>query len=261
MHFLKFPALLLPATAVCAWGQTPDPNTPKPSAKSPAEALVGVWHGKTAAGGEYTTFTADGRAVMQRGAAEGTTFQYKLDASAAPWKLDMSGKMRDVPVTIYTVFDFPSPDQFRMAPPAVDAGQRPDAKALAQSKVVLRRVTLGAHAGIFQVVEASLKKLAGTWEGKDGRETVTLTFSPDATWTMKVADFTDKGRFRIDVRQLPLAIDLLSTEGTGVKYSIFDFTTEGLVTGKAAKNPDERPAAFEDASARIFKRAAKGAQK
>jgi hypothetical protein len=118
----------------------------------------------------------------------------------------------------------------------------------------MQRVTLGAHSGIHQVVEASLKKLVGAWEGQDGGQTMSLTFSADGVYTMKVADLTDKGRFRIDVSKVPCGIDLLSSEGTGVKYSIFEMNAAGLRVGKAGKNPDERPQAFDDISARTFKR-------
>jgi hypothetical protein len=225
----------------------------------PAVGIVGLWHGKTPAGDEYVTFTADGRAILQQGAAESMTMKYKLDLSSPPLlKLDLAGTVKDTKVTLYTVFDFPSPGKFRMAPPAVEEGKRPDSKTLEGTKTVLERVTLGGHAGIYQVVDASLKKLAGTWDGKDGGQTMTLTFSTDGTYAMKVAEISDKGRFRIDVTKVPLGIDLLSSEGAGVKYSIFELNAEGLRVGKAGKNPDERPQAFDDISARTFKKKGKG---
>jgi hypothetical protein len=252
MHFLKklLACLLLTVTA---HGQLDKDKPAKP--KPPAEAILGVWHGGTPAGDEFITFTADGRAIIQRGPAESMVMNYKVDASALPWKLDMSGRVKELDVTVFTIFDFPEPNQFRMAAPAIDQAKRPEAAALKDAKVRMKRITLGAHAGIYQVVEAHLKKLAGTWEGKDGGETVTLTFAADGAFTMKAGDFTDKGRFRIDVSKVPCAMDLLSSEGSGVKYSIYEITTEGqLRVGKAAKNPEDRQAAFDDISARSFKR-------
>ena len=225
--------------------------------KTPAESLVGLWYGSSPAGDEFITFTADGRVFMLRGPAESMTMNYKVDSSVQPWRLNMTRQVKDLSITAYTVFSFPAPDEFAMAAPATDESKRPDAEALKNTKLKLKRITLEPHGGIFQVVEAVLKKLTGSWEGKDGREDLALTFSADGSYSMKVGDFTDKGRFRIDVRKVPVGIDLLSTEGAGVKYSIMEFTAEGsLKVGKAGKKPEERPAAFEDIGTRILKRKA-----
>lgn len=252
MHPLKKLSLCL-LLAITAHGQLAKdkPTPPKPA----AEAIVGVWYGTTPAGDEFITFTADGRAILQRGVGETMTMSYKVDATTQPFRLDMSGKVKDTPVEVFTVFDFPEPDQFHMAPPAIDKDKRPDAKALQDAKVRMKRITLGAHNGIYQVVEAILKKLDATWEGKDGSETVSITFAANGTYSMKVASFTDKGRFRIDVTKLPIAVDLLSSEGAGVKYSIFEFTADGhLRVGTAPVHEAERPTKFDDSSAKTYTR-------
>lgn len=256
MSLCKIPPSLLLLFAATAAVRAQFPNEKTAESKPPAEAVKGVWHSATATGDEYVTFTIDGRVILKRGPEEPVTLKYKLDVSSAPWKLDLSGTFKKTPVALYSVIDFPKPRQMRMAKPATEQSKRPDSDAL-KAAPVMERIVLEPHAGIFQVVEATLKKLSGTWEGKDGSETVTLTFNADGEWTMKVADFTDKGRFRIDVSKLPLAIDLLSSEGTGVKYSIIEFTEEGLRTGKAGNKPEERPKAFDDASARTFRKKAR----
>ncbi len=258
-NILPLFVLLCAATAVHAQATKEKAEDAKLKTKPGAEAVVGVWRGKTATGEEYATFTADGRVILKNGPLEPMSLKYKLDVSSTPWKLDLSGTIQATPVVLYTVVDLPATGQFRMARPAIEAGKRPDAEAL-KAAPVLQRVTLEANAGIHQVTQAALKKVAGNWEGKDGGQTMTLTFTAEGAWSMKVAEVVvDKGRFRIDVSKVPLAVDLLSTEGTGVKYSIFEITPEGsLRTGRAAGNPEERPVKFEDASSRVFKRKADG---
>ena len=225
--------------------------------QTPAEALVGVWHGSSPAGEEYMTFTADGRVFMQRGPAETMTMSYRVDASVQPWRLDLTRQVKDLTITAHTVFSFPAPDVFAMAAPSTDESKRPDAEALKNTRLKLKRITLEAHGGIYQVVEAVLKRLSGTWEGKDGKDTLTLTFSADGSYTLNVGTFTDKGRFRVDVSKPPIDIDLLSSGGGGVKYSIMEFTPEGgLKVGQSVTKKEERPTGFDSPASRVFQRKA-----
>jgi hypothetical protein len=255
MHLLKKLSLLL-LLAVTAHGQQAAPKDKPGESKKPAETIVGVWHRKAPFADEYMTFTADGRAVMRQGAGESMLLKYTLDTSTEPWQMDLSGEKNGIAFTIFTSFDFPRADQFRMGQAVPDKEKRPGANALKESKLVMTRVKLAPHEGLHQVVEAFLKKLAGTWEGKDGAGTVTLTIATGGDYTMKVAGFTDKGRFSINVTKVPIAIDLLSSEGAGVKYSIVGFTGDGqLRVGSATANPEERETKFDDLSAKTYKKA------
>ncbi len=90
---------------------------------------------------------------------------------------------------------------------------------------------------------------------KEGSETVELTFNADGTWCMKSPRAEDKGRFRIDVRKVPCGIDLVSVEGTGPTYSLYDLKPgESLRVGKAGKSPAERPATLDEGAAMQFTR-------
>jgi hypothetical protein len=224
-------------------------------AKPAAEAIVGVWHGNTGGFDEYMTFTADGRMFLQRGPGETLTGTYKVDASARPWKLDLTTKMKEGTFNSYGMFDLPAPDRFRMTRLSPYEKERPDAKALQESKLVLQRISLGAHGGIYQVVEAHLKRLAGTWEGKQGKVSVAITFAADGTYTIKTDEFTDKGRFRIDVSKVPCALDLLSGEGLGPKYGLYEITAKGeLRLGNGSRKAEDRPKNFEGPGTLEFRR-------
>ena len=245
--------------SIPAFGQAPKDK--KPEAKKPAEVLIGLWHGKTAGGDEYMTFTADGRVIMQRGAAESMTMKYTLNTTTAPWQMDMSGVVQGVDVTIFTVFDFPNADQFHMAPMSPDKDKRPDGNQLKESKLIMNRVTLAANEGIYQVVETYRKKLAGTWEAKQGSATITLTLTADGAYSMSVPDMADKGRFSFNVAKSPLTIDFLSTEGAAIKYSLFGLTKEGdLRIGGFGNSPETRPKALEDGGGLTLKRKSEAAK-
>jgi len=251
MKTLSHLFLLLCAVAACGQAAKEKPAAAKP----PAEEILGVWVQHLPAGDEYMTFSADGHAFMKT-AQQMLTMTYKLDTTSTPWKLDMTDKYEGKDLVSYTIFSFPEPGKMRMASFAAEEGKRPAAEALAKGHS-FEKLTLAANGGIHQVAEAHLKKLAGSWEGKDGRETVTLTFTTDGNYTMKVADYTDKGRFRIDVSKLPAGIDLLSSEGNAILYSIYQMTPDGdLQVGKAGRTAGERPVAFDDISTRTYKKQA-----
>ena len=254
MNRLTFSFLLLCAGTVCGQITKDKPVAPPP----PGETLVGVWVEATPLGDEVATFTADGRAIFKRGPEEPMKLRYKLDVSAVPWKLDLSGTIKEVDVSLYTVFDYPAADQFRMAPPSPDAKQRPGAEALQAAKGLMKRLTLEANAGIHQVVAAHLQRLAGTWEVQEGKQTMTTTFKADGTFEMKVnGSKYDAGRFRIDVTQVPCALDFLSTEGAGPSYLIYEVTAEGtLRLSGAPKKAEERPAAFGAGNDTVLKKKA-----
>jgi hypothetical protein len=237
--------LLLLLTAGAAFGQLAKdkPAPPRP----PAEALVGVWFARQTYFDEYMTFTADGRLILQRGQNQETkTGTYKTDAATPPWKLDMTLPVEGQQVTVYNIWDFPAPDQFRMARPSAEEKSRPGAEALKDSKLVMQRLSLGAHGGIFQVVQVHLKGLTGTWEGKQGKVSAAISFTADGKYTIKTDEFTDQGSFRIDVSKVPCALDLLSSEGLGPKYGIYEITAEGkLKLGHGPMKVEERPKNFD----------------
>ena len=210
--------------------------------KSPAEQLTGVWHEHTPAGEEYATFIADGRLIMKQGYTL-TTLKWKLDAAVTPWRLELTTADKP-PVVLHTVIEVTAAGEFRMARPTGDPAKAPGAEELKKGNV-MKRLTLEPHAGIHQVVEAHLKALAGSWEAKEGGETVTLTLATDGTYALKSEDDIDKGRFRIDVSKVPCGIDLLSSAGNGPTYSLYDLKSgESLRFGKAGKTAEERPAAL-----------------
>lgn len=210
--------------------------------KTPAQQLTGVWHEHTPAGEEYATFTADGRLLMKKG-YELMTLTYKLDAAAAPWKLVLT-TADEPPVILHTVIEMTAAGEFRMARPSGDPAKAPGAGELKKG-TSMKRITLEPHEGIHQVVEAHLKGLAGEWEANEGGETVRLTLAADGNWRMISPGWEDKGRFRIDVRKVPCGLDLLSSEGNGPTYSLYDLKPgASLRFGKAGKTPGERPAAL-----------------
>ena len=174
------------------------------------------------------------------------------NASVTPWKLELTTADKP-PVVMHTVIRVTA-GEFRMAPPVGDPAKMPPAEVL-KKVPVMKRITLEPHAGIYQVVEAHLKGLAGAWEVKEGGETAELTFNADGTWRMKSPGAEDKGRFRIDVRKVPCGIDLLSMEGAGPTYSLYDLKPgESLRVGKAGKSPAERPATVDEGAETQFTR-------
>jgi uncharacterized protein (TIGR03066 family) len=250
-RLLCFLCSLLTATAACAQLVKDKPAEAKP----PAEAIVGTWHGNTGGFDEYMTFTADGRLILQRGPAETMSGTYKLDVASLPWKLDMAMKVKERDVTVYGLFDFPAPDQFRMAPPGPEEKLRPKAEALKNSQLVMTRISLGAHGGIYQVVEAHLKRLDGTWEGKSGKVSAAMTFKKDGTYSIRTDEFTDRGRFRIDVSKSPFALDLLSSEGLGPRCGIYEVSADGrLRISNGSRKAEDRPKDFESPGTQDFRK-------
>jgi hypothetical protein len=240
----RFAFALIPAffTADVSFGQA---TKKKESAKeeSPAARFVGVWHEKTSSGDEYMTVTADGRMILKKG-AETIKLTWRLDPASIPWKLEL--KTTTEPIgTLYTVIEIEG-GKFRMARPTGDAAMKPGAEELKQG-TSMKRFDLEPNAGIHQVMEAHLKALAGTWEGRDGGERIELTLTADGTYRFKVAGEVDKGRFRIDVSKVPCVIDWLSTEGAGPKFTIYELTPDkSLRFGRAGASAAERPKAFEE---------------
>ena len=235
--------ILLPAFIVTA-GLLRAQSPPKKifGEKPPAERLVGVWQEHTSTGEQYATFTADGRLIFKVGFKE-TKMTWKLDATSTPWKLELASS-DDPPAIIYTVIEITAAGEFRMAVPALDRAKIPGAEELKKGQM-MKRVTLESDAGIHQVVAAHLKGLAGNWEIKEGKEAAELTITADGTWRMKSPGGEDKGRFRIDVTKTPCTLDLLSTEGQGPTYTLYELKPgESLRLGRAGKTPAERPAEF-----------------
>lgn len=213
--------------------------------QSPAEAITGVWRGKTEHFEEFMTFTADGRMMLQRGPGETMTGTYKLDTATTPWKLDLTTRVKELNVTLYGLIEFPAPDQFRLSKLAPSEEERPAAEDLKNSKLVLNRIRLGPHGGIYQVVEAHLKRLDGTWEMKAARAPATLTLTKDGTYEIKTHELSDKGRFRIDVTRPPFALDLLSSEGRGPQFGIYEVSADGkLRLSNGSRSAEERPKDF-----------------
>ncbi len=93
---------------------------------------------------------------------EVTTLHYKLDAAVISWKLELTTADKP-PVVLYTVIEITGAGEDRMARPSGDAAKIPGAEDLKKGPA-MKRITLEPHAGIYQVVEAHLKGLAGAWE-------------------------------------------------------------------------------------------------
>lgn len=211
--------------------------------KSPAEALVGVWYGNLPAGEEMMTFRTNGEVVFGRGPVIWKRMKYKVDVSVVPWRLDMTD-LEDPTITVYAVFDFPEDGVFRMSPAAPSAEERGGKKELEASKLRLSRVVLPPGKGIYQVVQAHLKTLSGTWEAPyAGKQKMLVTFNMDGTYTMKAGEQSDSGHFTLDVTTVPQSINLLSSEGGGPRYSRYEKLENGnILLANGGRTPDKRPA-------------------
>jgi uncharacterized protein (TIGR03067 family) len=240
MHFRHASLLLLAALPLTATAQQPKLK-PLSEILTPAQTLPGLWV-QTKPGGEETmTFDSSGRLVMARGNYEKMECTWKIDTSATPWKLDITIKGKEGTGTIYTVFDFPEKDQLRFVAPVIHADKRPGADALQKSPLLLTRVPLEPHAGIHQAVQAHLKGFAGTWQGTTNGSKGTVTFTADGTYTTTEGSDTDKGRFRIDVSKVPCKIDMISTEGNGARFGLYEMKDGTLRFSSAKRTAAERP--------------------
>jgi uncharacterized protein (TIGR03067 family) len=244
-RFLRYFQLLMILT-VAASAQQPGLK-PLGELKPVDEVLPGLWMQSTPSGSECMTFTADGRLIITRGQNEKIQCRWKCDASMKPWKLDITVVGKDVVGTIYTVFEFPEKDQFRMAAPAVDVEKRPGTELLLKSPLLLKRVSLEKHGGLYQIAEVHLKGLSGTWQGITSGSKGTVTLSADGTFTMSEGGESDRGRFRIDVSKVPCKIDIVSTEGGGPSYGLYELKGDTLKFSRVKRRPEERPADFEGA--------------
>jgi uncharacterized protein (TIGR03067 family) len=241
---LCFPILMAVASVACA--QQPQLKPPG-ELKPVEEVLPGVWMQTTPAGSECMTFTEDGRLIITRGQNEKIQGRWKCDATVKPWKMDIGVGGKDFAGTLYTVFDFPEKDQFRMAAPAVAADKRPGTEQLLKSPLLLKRVSLEKHGGLFQIAQVHLKGLSGTWQGITNGSKSTVTFSADGSFIMSEGGESDKGRFRIDVSKSPTKMDIISSEGGGPSYGIYELRGDTLKVSRVKRNPDERPTDFEGA--------------
>lgn len=242
---LLLPCLIvLQSAALCVRAQQPQLK-PLSEVLTPAQVLPGLWVEAKPAGNEYMTFNADGSLIMTRGHHEKMKCSWKCDTSTTPWKLDITIFGKEAVGTIYTVFDFPEKGQFRFAAPAVEEPKRPGLEALQKSTLVLKRVPLEPHGGLYQVVQAHLKGFSGTWQGTTNGSRGTVTFTADGSYTMSEGSDTDKGRFRIDVSKSPCKIDMISTEGNGPRFGVYEMKDGTLRFSRAKRTPEERPVDFE----------------
>ncbi len=240
--------LAILAAIVRAEEKPAKPLKPLRDLLSPEKALIGLWAGDTPGGTEYMTFRDDGKLLMVGAAGQRAEHRWKCDASEVPWKLNLVVNGDVGEANIYTVFDFPAEDSFRMAPPTPYEAKRSGAEALKASKLVLKRVPFPPHAGLFQVVEAHLKGLSGTWQGVTSGQKGTVTLTADGKYTMEEGSERETGRFRIDVSRVPCGIDLRPDNGTAPRYGVYEIKDGRLRFGMARKTAGERVGDFTGAA-------------
>ncbi len=224
------------------------PLKPLKDLLSPDKKLIGLWAGETPGGMEFMTFRDDGKLLMVGAAGQRAVHRWKCDASELPWKLNLVVNGDIGEANIYTVFDFPEENSFRMAPPTPYEAKRPGADVLKASKLVLKRVPFPPNAGLFQVVEAHLKGLSGQWQGITSGQKGTVTMTADGKYTMEEGSARESGRFRIDVSKAPCGIDLLPDDGSAPRYGIYEIKDGKLRFGMAKRKPEERVADFTGAA-------------
>jgi hypothetical protein len=221
----------------------------------PEQQLPGLWEGTTPSGlKEYMTFHAGGTVIMIGPGGQRAVHQWKCDTSTRPWSMDLTVEGQQGKATIFTCFDFPAADTFRMAAPALDIKKRPGAEALRASTMVMKRVPWLPNAGLHQVVQAHLKGLAGTWHSSKAGENGTITFKPGGTYVIEAEGEKESGRFRIDVTRVPCTIDMLKDDGTPPVFAIFEIKDGRLRLGRTKPSEKERVKDFAGADELVRKK-------
>lgn len=155
------------------------PLKPLKELLGPEEKLRGTWWSENAYGREYFTFGEKGSLIIATHQQQRDRMEYRLDTSVTPWKLILAVKRGEATGTIYLGLEFAADDQLRMPSAVLEEKQLPTAAQLKEKGTLFHRVPWGQNSGIFQVVQAHVKGLEGTWHSITGGSKGTATFTKD----------------------------------------------------------------------------------
>lgn len=223
------------------------PLKPLKELLGPEEKLRGTWWSENAYGREYFTFGEKGSLIIATHQQQRDRMEYRLDTSVTPWKLILAVKRGEANGTIYLGLEFADADQLRMSSAVLEEKQLPTAAQLKEKGTLFHRVPWGPNSGIFQVVQAHVKGLEGTWHSITGGSKGTATFTKDGRYTLSEGREQVTGRYRIDVSTAPSKIDMLPDDGTGPLYGIYEIKDGVLRCSKGERQLEERVKEFEGA--------------
>ena len=223
------------------------PLKPLKELLGPEEKLRGTWWSENEYGREYFTFGEKGSLIIATHQQQRDRMEYRLDTSVTPWKLILAVNRGEATGLIYSGIEFEDDNQLRMSSAMLQEKQLPTAAQLKEKGVVFHRVPWGPHSGIFQVVQAHVKGLEGTWHGITSGSKGTATFTKDGRYTMSEGRDQVTGQYRIDVSAAPCKIDMLPDDGTGPLYGIYEIKDGVLRCSKGRRQLEERVKDFEGA--------------
>lgn len=224
------------------------PLKPLKELLGPEEKLRGTWWSENEYGREFFTFGEKGSLIISTHQQQRDRMEYQLDTRVTPWKLTLTVKRGEQVGTIYVGIDFIDENQLRMSSAVLDEKQLPSAAQLKEKGVLFHRVPWGPHGGIFQVVQAHVKGLEGTWQGVTNGSKGKITFTKDGRYTLSEGRDQVTGRYRIDVSSAPSKIDMLPDDGTGPLYGIYQIKDGVLRCSKGKRQIEERVKDFEGAT-------------
>lgn len=234
------------ALVTVSWAQQA-PLKPLKEVLGPEEKLRGTWWSENEYGREYFTFSEKGSLIIATHQQQRDRMDYRLDTSVTPWKLVLTVKRGEATGTIYLGLEFSDDNQLRMSSAVLQEKQLPTAAQLKEKGTLFHRVPWGPNSGIFQVVQAHVKGLEGTWQGITNGSKGKATFTKDGRYTLSEGHEQVTGRYRIDVSSAPCKMDMLPDDGTGPLYGIFEIKDGVLRCSKGKRQLEERVKDFEGA--------------
>lgn len=111
-------------------------------------------------------------------------------------------------------------------------------------------LALGAAVTFAQSSDA---RLVGTWNGKAGEDTISITFNADGSAMMGDQTGAQKGGYTADFSKSPGTLTLTSEKEQGKMLSLIEFVDDDHV--RISQPNDQLPASMAEGNAVVFERA------
>ena len=245
---------------------SPQPATQPTATQTPNNKLLGMWIGRVADGTNATlVFREDGQvwSVNSGKATRTEIFAYTVDFSFKPAHLDTrdsSGK------TSSTIIEFVDENTIRVANVSSSPQGRPtsfgsDTLTFKRNSATpaptlpplqptaVQKTTVASPQPTAQRTASPISnsKILGTWIGKAGSTTNTITFKENGQMSMTSGSSTATGTYTIDFSAKPAHLDMDGSWTGGKKVTtILEFIDNNQIRVENISPGQSRPTAFGD---------------